>query len=287
MCADFVHSVASLSWIDPTTGLPKTDKAPPLQISRDEIVGQKIYRFANFLEVRLTTDDNGQIRNFEFTPDSGMYRGPSEFNFASAPVGKIGRHTEQRGASVVFRQIVGCRTVSPEKAGSAVGAVAGGVGAGFVRRAIVGAVARGVLGAEMGAFGGPWGALGLGIAGVAVGAVVGGNTAGRIFYFPPIWTELELTVNGDGSATHRVISHSLFPSVTVYVRQAHSAYFTSPGVYYDGNPNLRLWNDRGWGPAPDNRSGATAGNPWQMVWSPQLTFEAPAPKPCPNGYECR
>lgn len=58
-----------------------------------------------------------------------MYRGPSEFGLKSAIVGKIGRSTVPANRSVVFRQLVGARTVSHEVAGEVGGGGLGVVGA--------------------------------------------------------------------------------------------------------------------------------------------------------------
>ena len=51
--------VASLSWIDPGSGLPEVDKGgdPGTNIRRCDVVGLVLYRFANFLEGSVTFDD--------------------------------------------------------------------------------------------------------------------------------------------------------------------------------------------------------------------------------------
>ena len=277
MCAEIVRSVASLSWIDKASGLPQTDDVPPARISRGEVIGEKIYRFSNFLEVRVIVTDHGQLMSFGFTLASGMYRSPSEFNFSSAPVGKIGRFIERHGEKVVFRQIVGCRTASPEKAGAAGGVLAGAAGGAFTA-------------SKLGVLGGWPGMVALGAVGAVVGGYTGEKFSEQIFCFPPIWTELELTVYGNGSTDQRIIKHSLFPSINFYVPNAEDrSAFSASGTYYDGNPNLQIWKSLGWGPSPNDRTGPTNGNPWHMFdlsRTLNYRFDAMPPRLCPENYEC-
>jgi hypothetical protein len=110
-----IRSTGSMSWIDPKTGLLETDKAghPGETTTKSVFLGEKAYRFCNFLEVKLDVDDNA-IVSADFTSKSGMYRSPSYAKLASAPVGKIGRSKNQIASNwITFRQVVGCRTVSP------------------------------------------------------------------------------------------------------------------------------------------------------------------------------
>lgn len=105
-----------------------------------------------------------------------MYRSPSFLKIPSAPVGNIGQYSLSMGSAAVFRQLVGCRTVSPEKIGSFVGGLLGG------------------------AVFGP------------VGERLGKEAAEYVSAFPPIWTEIEMTVYATGEWTHQLISTVSFPA---------------------------------------------------------------------------
>lgn len=284
------YSIASLSWIDPKTGLPEVDKKgdPGPTLVKNDVTWGRLYRFANLLEVQLDIS-SGAIQNPRFTRESGMYRGPSYMGLDSAPVGMIGRKIIPAGNNAVtFKQIVGCRTESPEKIGRAVG---GAVGVG------AGALGGAKVGAGIGTIGG--------LPGVAVGGVIGTVVGGYVGYvagrevaelataYPPIWTELELTVNADGSTSQRVISHSLFPSMTFYALRAvadssasNTLFFRE--VFYDGVPNLEKWKKKGWGLANQiHRSNATEGNPWGMEDPGPVLGVGKMSTHCPSGYECQ
>ena len=239
-----IRSTGAMSWIDPQTGLPEVDANghPGITTTRAVIVGERAYRFSNFLEIQMEVED-GSISSASFTEASGMYRSPSFARIASAPVGQIGRAVNMAPNATTFRQVVGCRTVSPETIGTAGGAAVGGLGG----------LALGVF--VLGT--GGWGLLALGVGGLLVGAGTGKEVSEFASAFPPIWTELELTVSSDGSTSQRLIANSLFPSTTFY-RQQHE---TDPRQYsqvsnYDAVPALNRWKEHGWGEAPGVRSGA-------------------------------
>lgn len=261
-----VRSVASLSWIDPQTGLPKVDEGghPGNITTRSIILGEVAYRFSNFLEAEIEVNDEGtRITRAGFTPASCMCRSPSLFGHQSAPVGQIGRSSNIQGNTAVFRQVVGCRTESPETIGSGVGTVVGaGVGLYF-----------------------------FGILGLVAGAI-GGHEAGReaaeaATGFPPIWTELELTINLDGSTIPRLISHSLFPSATFYRLDLSGRAGSYREVSnYNAVPALDRWQEHGWGGAVIPRSGATGGNPWNMTSGRFRLGGHTVNRQCPIGYTC-
>ena len=244
--------VATISWIDPATGLPEVDAggSPGRFITRATITAESGYRFSHFLEVWVTVDSAaGMITGAGFSPFSGMYRGPSFLGTASAPVGNIGRKRVLTRKSATFRQIVGCRTRAPEIVGGVLG-----------MQNALGAPMRGPLA-------------------MYIGSQMGQGLAESFKVFPPIWTELELTINVDGSFHHKLLRHSYFPSVSYYVQEA-----VPPGadlllgmadiknIYelkgsYDGVPYLNTWYDKGWGPVGATMPGAqkTLGNPWNMT----------------------
>jgi hypothetical protein len=177
---------------------------------------------------------------------------------------------------VTFRQLVGARTQSHEIAGEVggggAGAVAGGIG-GFM------------IGGPVGAF---VGAVGVG----AVGYFSGKEVAELVKSFPPIWTELELTLNADGGIRNSLLSHSVFPSTTIFglgkaaltesVADGYAAFAS-----YDGDSvQLQRWQSSGWDLASQKRSGPTDGNPWGMK-NPATTVGEKLVQSCPSGYECK
>lgn len=252
-----VAGMASFSWINPITGLPEVDKGgePGQSIGIAEVFAGKKYRFSNYLEAVVDVDDRNGITKATFGLQSGMYRGPSFLGLDSAPVGSIGRSVSFIRQEAVYRQIVGCRTESPEKIGAGGGAV-------------VGAAAGGALA-------GVWlGPVGMFIGAVALGTVgyfSGREVAEFASAFPPIWTELELAIKADGSVRCALVSHSLFPSHTIYRPDPARATATAGSslrqqdATYDGDATrLKKWKAQGWGLTPAKRSGPTAGNPWGM-----------------------
>jgi hypothetical protein len=278
--------IATFSWIDPKTGLPEVDKKgePPAKIKRSDIMAGLLYRFSNFLEGEITVGPTGSIVRAAFTKDSDMYRGPSFAGLNSAPVGNIGRTVTTTTQAATFRQLVGCRTESPEKIGAGAGAVVGGgvgVYAGIKAGALVGSV-----GGPVGAF---IGAVTLG----TVGYFAGREVAEFATAFPPIWTELELTIAADGSVKGRVLSHSLFPSNSFYMIQGSrwdssgDDDYIRTGSSYDGDQvRLKSWKDNGWGASKGTgaRSGPTSGNPWGKSDPSKVLGTGEVPFPTPAGY---
>ena len=268
-------AVATVSWIDKKVGLPVKDVDPSAFTKRETFTSDANFRFSNFLEAYVIVDDRAGIQQCGFSSASGMYRGPSEFGLKSAVVGKIGRAMARSNRGVTFQQIVGARTVSHEVAGEVggggVGVVAGGVG-GFLIAGPVGAFV---------------GAVGVG----AVGYFTGKELAELIKSFPPIWTELELTINVDGTIDHALRSHSVFPSNTLFRPDAAGVSdFVATGYkareYYDGDASrLKRWQNSGWDLAAKNRAGPTDGNPWGMK-NPAKTIGETVPQSCPSPYTC-
>jgi hypothetical protein len=240
------RAIATLSWIDPRTGLPEVDKAgdPGPTINRALITGRAAYRFSSFLNVTARSLD-GRILDYHVEPDSGMYRSPSFLGIPSAPVGNIGQYAVSMGSAVVFRQLVGCRTVSPETIGGTVGGILGG----------------------------------------PIGQRLGKEAAEYVSAFPPIWTEIEMTIYADGNWTHQLIQHSLFPSVSYYAINA-AGLFERQGRSYDAVPNLERWKQKGWGPMLPGKGGPTPGNPWRMTspkgWGGSTTTNIPESNAAPT-----
>src|SRR5262245_15970105 len=109
------RSVATMSWIDPRTGLREVDTRgdPGKQVAHDMILGRLAYRFANFLEAFLRVDKDGKVLEYGFTEASGMYRNLSYLKIPSEPFHIIRNKPISAGSSVYFSQLVGCRTQSP------------------------------------------------------------------------------------------------------------------------------------------------------------------------------
>jgi hypothetical protein len=245
-----------MSWINPVTGLPEVDKGgdPGDQPWRPTILGEKVYRFAHLLEAYINVDNNNKIVGQGFSSSTssgkgnGMYRSPSYMKFSSEPLA-IQNSIHHGGDFVRFVQRVGCSTKSPEKIGKV-----GGVVVGFFAYNPLGLVV--------------W---------VAAGAA-GNAVAHAVKGFPPIWTELELTIHNDGRYTGQVLRYSLFPSHNFYLLDLNKPKVPilsnlimtmAPIGYtlfskYDGVPQLTHWDKDGWGPV-NGKSGACEGNPWNVT----------------------
>ncbi len=273
--ARITRGCAALSWIDPATGLPETDDGghPGATITRSTILGERVYRFANFLEAWIETDpDTNAIVDSGITTASGMYRSPSFLRIPSAQVGKIGRINAGSSNVATFRQIVGCRTVSPETAGTGGGVVIGGGGAVLLGIYVIGT--------------GGWGLLALGVVGGVAGGLGGREVAEAVTAFPPIWSEIELTIAADGSTTQTLVSQSLFPSCTFYRQTTGSTTGFDVVGSYNAVPALARWERSGWGNAPSPRANATSGNPWSMDHGKDRLGGHTVRRMCPTGYTC-
>ena len=117
------HSIATASWIDKRTKLPETDEKPlGYRATREMITGNKGFRFAHLLEVFVNIDDKTRlVTGHGFTSASGIYRGKSYGGIPSEYYSPI-RSVKVGKDPIVFSQIIGARTQSPEE----FGAVAGG-----------------------------------------------------------------------------------------------------------------------------------------------------------------
>lgn len=140
--------------------------------------------------------------------------------------------------------------------------------------------------------GGPIGAF-VGVIPVgAVGYFTGKEVAELVKSYPPIWTELELTINADATIRTDLVSHSAFPSNTFFTVPLATSADIVAGPYtsrqqYDGDAGrLKQWQSDGWDLATAVRSGPTDGNPWGMA-NPAGTIGEKLVQSCPAGYECR
>ena len=248
-------STGSVSWIDPASpagsgrlGVP--DPSPPSNISESFITGSSGFRFSNYLHGYLTTNDSVTIASSGLRGNSGIYTSPSQFGLPSERFSTISSKiniTRNGIQGVQFKQLVGARTIS---AGIAAGTV--GIGAG----AFLGAKG----GAVIGALGGPIGAVGGGIIGGLLGAgagyLAGTVTANNIpqTNFPPIWTEIRLTVMADGTRDFQMVRHSLFPSNSFYGNPIGADTLVHRNTYSARASQETAWQSSGWG----------GGNPWGM-----------------------
>jgi hypothetical protein len=253
----YTASAAALSWIDARTGLPEVDLvAPGAAITQAKITCNLGYRFASFLDVSIELNETTKtIAGHAVLPMTGIYRAPSYWHLPSwkFPVDtKVATGQEP----ITFTQVTGARTISPEIIGAG-----GGVAAGAAAGAGIGVWFLG------------WGAL----PGAAIGGIIGGLTGEAVAHditgFPPIWSEIKISIFNDGRITYELLPHSLFPSLTFFTPapKIENTYVRTPVnatglTYYDGMPNLNRWKTEGWGPIQKGSvSGPTPGNPWNDV----------------------
>ena len=246
----YTFAIATLSWIDPRTGLPEVDEGgdPGDSIFRTSILANKGYRFANFLEASISTVNasTGPIPmgNVGYTRDCGIYRAPSFLDFPSYtyPIKLFTPAYTDEG--VEFRQIVGARTQSAELAAGK-----------------------------------------LGPAGPVAGAI-----AQNLFPFPPIWSDLKLTIRYDGTYTGDLGAYSLFPSLTYYENSSIPCFV--PGASepcqafekkfgYNGMPNYKHWMNEGKGWGAQRGPSPCEGNPWGAT-KPDAAAIFGEPQPDPN-----
>ena len=248
----YTYSVAALSWIDPRTGLLEVDQGDPGDvIGREEILANKGYRFANFLEATTSAVSTGNgpmpvvFGHTGYTKDCGIYRSLSFAGIPSYPYPIKLFDPVMIDGGVEFRQIVGARTQSAE--------------------VLAGMIAPGPIGP------------------------VGGMIAQKLVPLPPIWSDLKLTIRYDGTYTGELIAHSLFPSLTYYENSkipclmmggsgSCQAYDKKSG--YDGMPNYKRWmkEGKGWGTQKGYTPGE--GNPWGVTApDPEANFGEPQEDP--------
>jgi hypothetical protein len=256
----YQRSAATVSWIDPATGLPEVDHNKPNDPvkSRAFLTTDVGFRFCNFIEVWVNYDTvRRTITGHGFSSASGIYKAPSYAKIPSQ-VYSIQRNVKVGTEPITFTQTLGAKTQSPEVLGA---------GGGLVGGAIAGGIA--------GSFVGGVGAIPGAIVGGLLGASVGTTGAHAVTGFPPIWSELTVKIFNDGRFQAELGRHSYFPSLTFYkVRLDSSGSQTSdydrvsiaPGAeYYDAVPNLKHWEENGWGSIRGGTtSGPTDGNPWKL-----------------------
>lgn len=232
----YERSAATVSWIDPATGLPEVDTVKPTNptTTRAFLTGNAGFRFCNFIDVWANYDTVARtITGHGFTAASKIYRAPS---FARIPshVFPAKQNVRVGVEPITFTQIIGARTESPEIIGGTVGGVVGGLP-------------------------GRW---------------IGEKVARAVSGFPPIWSELQLKIFNDGRFEVELRQHSYFPSLTFYKVRLNAAggqtndydraNVTSGTSFYDAIPNLEHWKSNGWGPVKGGGAGPTDGNPWGM-----------------------
>ena len=112
----YTYSVAALSWIDPRMNLPEVDRGgdPGDFITREAVIANKGYRFANFLEASIAVVNSGKGPivsmaggDVGYTKDCGLYRAPSFLKIPSYPYPTKLFPPIPINGGVEFRQIVG------------------------------------------------------------------------------------------------------------------------------------------------------------------------------------
>ncbi|OKH53861.1 hypothetical protein NIES2101_08830 [Calothrix sp. HK-06] len=88
------------------------------------------------------------------------------------------------------------------------------------------------------------------------GYLAGTATANNIppTNFPPIWTEIQLTVMADGTRDFQILRHSLFPSNSFYSNPVATNTLVLTNSYSALASQQTAWQNSGWG----------SGNPWGM-----------------------
>ena len=225
----YVRSAATVSWIDPATGLPEVDRSPPgASTTREFLTGSSGFRFVNFMEIWGNYDtERNTIVGHGFTDPSGIYTSPSfggvpSERFVPIRSARIGQEP------IIFRQIVGARTRSPEVIG--------------------------------GWFGGPAG----NIAGSAVKGFppIWSEIEIRLFH------DGHIVASVLRHSLFPSLTFFTRPVIVSGIAQESGSYTRNPvggAVYYDGMPNMTRWSDRaeGWGPVQTG-TGPTRGNPWSI-----------------------
>jgi hypothetical protein len=137
--------------------------------------------------------------------------------------------------------------------------------------------------------------------GGALGGPIGEFIAHNVMNFPPIWTELELSMHADGGYHGRVLRHSLFPSMNGYLEyhdpddrwdiyepdrndRYDVAYWQNvQSIHklnhrYDGVPHYKEWLKNGWGSIRTAGTfGPTWGNPFNVEFT-AIDYESWVPK---------
>jgi len=235
--------------------LPEVDEGDPGNvIDRDAILANQGYRFANFLEASITVA-----------------------NASTGPIMLVGQHVGYIKDCGIYRapSFLGIPSYAyPIKLFEPV-YIDGGV----EFRQIVGARTQS---AEVAAskLGGPIGAI-------------AGAIAQKLFDFPPIWSDLKLTIRYDGTYSSDLIAYSLFPSLTFYENSMTPCFNLPLGsgspcqafekkFGYDGMPNYDRWigAGKGWGPQQRGPN-PCEGNPWGAT-KPDAGAIYGEPQPDPN-----
>jgi hypothetical protein len=104
-------------------------------------------------------------------------------------------------------------------------------------------------------------------------APVGGLIAQVVYPYPPIWSDLRLTIRYDGTYTGALVAYSLFPSLSYYENSNLPCLVPASGPcqgydkksVYDGMPNYKRWMNEGKGWGEQNGYAPAEGNPWGVT----------------------
>jgi hypothetical protein len=104
----------------------------------------------------------------------------------------------------------------------------------------------------------------------------GGAIAQKLFPFPPIWSDLKLTIRYDGTYSGDLIAYSLFPSLTFYENSRIPCFVTGDEKKfgYDGMPNYKRWFTEGKGWGTQRGFSPCEGNPWGLASQMRAQFSA-------------
>ncbi len=203
-------SIATVSWVHSKcqAGRFIKDQTPPEGVTGEFLVKPKNYRISNLLNCFLQVSAVGEVTNYGFYDNSGLYRGHSYLKLPTQSYRVLQRAFPIRHegiAGVEFDQLVGARTMSATFIGAVVGSIVG----------------------------------------VVVGFFLGAYLVNRLRNFPPIWTHLRFQLLGDGQQAAWLIGHSLFPCNTLYQRLEDGVY-RAKCTYEARQPQQVDWYCGGW-----------------------------------------
>jgi hypothetical protein len=236
----YTFSAATLSWIDPRTGLPEVDDKgqPASSLSFDGVTREENCRFSHLLSCSIVVS-NGKIVERYAADESNIYLRPSFLGTTPQRYEVRRDFTSWNAQQATFVQTVGCRTQAPEVIGGTGGEIAGDIAGAFVP----------IIGPEIGP---------------RAGKRIGRELAELAETFPPIWTRISIVLFANGRYQALVKARSLFPSMSFYESQVAVGRVSTKGLTwkrkgaaYNAIPHYQAWRAQGWG----------KGNPW-LVKSP-------------------
>jgi hypothetical protein len=196
---------ATVSWVHRHSPVGRVikDQMPPTHAESEFFTSPtNTFRFSNYINAWLDTNDGCHVSSYGFAKDSGIYRALSYFGIPSKvyTLLQTSRRIVQDGIEgVEFEQVAGAKTVSHLVMGGSIG----------------------------------------GLVGCAVGILCGVVVANRLMNYPPIWTHLRMQLLANGQASYKLVQHSHFPCTSFYASTAQSNCFSSTRLALAGKKVVR------------------------------------------------